>query len=53
MVESGTTFNHKGQRWEVLKYDSYEDSYICYNLDSHNFQKDNFKENQILGGQAK
>lgn len=53
MIESGTTFNHKGQRYEVEVYDSYEEKYICKNLDSHNYETGKFTENQILGGQAK
>lgn len=47
MIESGTVFNHKGERWEVIKYDLYENKYVCRNLDSFNYQQDKFSESEI------
>ncbi|MDR3595146.1 hypothetical protein [Clostridium sp.] len=50
MIESGRVFNHEGQKYEVEKYDHYEEKYICKNLSSHNFEMVKFTEKQILGG---
>lgn len=50
MIESGTTFMHEGQTWEVEKYDRYEDKYFSRNIDSHNTCLRKFTESQVLEG---
>lgn len=45
----GDTFKRDSGIWEIVKYDSYEDSYICHRLDTFNFQIKNFRREEIGG----
>lgn len=47
MKESGGVFKKDGQLWEILKYDYIEDSYVCKNLSSLDFQIKKFSEEEM------
>jgi hypothetical protein len=48
LIESGRVFEYNEQRWEVEKYDEYEEKYICKNLDSFSYESRKFSEEEIL-----
>ena len=48
MIESGTTFKNKGEEWQVIRFDNYENKFICCNVNTERTSK--FNENEILEG---
>ncbi|OOM74561.1 hypothetical protein CLPUN_38020 [Clostridium puniceum] len=46
MIEIGAIFKNKGETWEVMRYDSYENKYICCNVNTES--KGKFEEKEIL-----
>lgn len=48
MIESGTIFKNKGEEWQVMRFDVYENKFICCNVNTES--KGKFEENEILEG---
>ena len=48
MIEIGTVFKNKGEEWQVMRFDDYENKFVCCNVNTES--KGKFAEKEIKEG---